>query len=288
MRRPRSLVGRSVSILWNRPSRWYYDVVVGYDARSGEHLVHYHDGDKRWHDLGHEQRSGQLRHSPRSGRRQRAAWPSSEAEAVQRRWPSYPVQNPGGRGKWQLYVREGIEGVGLRLAPQTLPLAMPQTLPADGSSLVLLWFEGIVLKGKDAVDRAVAQQSAEAEAPEPIEADDDDMAFVVKRTGAQLAECAVDPAAANAELLFVPRAGKRVPWPALVQTRAIAPGEPLCWVYNSNPTTPMGRQIRQWRRQEEELQELRASAEAARRQRRTDLNRDIRGRFKKDGRLKCV
>ena len=105
---------------------------------------------------------------------------------------------------------------------------------------------------------------------------------------AQLAECAVDPAAANAELLFVPRAGKRVPWPALVQTRAIAPGEPLCWVYNSNPTTPMGRQIRQWRRQEEELQELRASAEAARRQRRTDLNRDIRGRFKKDGRLKCV
>ena len=50
----------------------------------------------------------------------------------------------------------------------------------------------------------------------------------------------------------------------------------------------MGRQIRQWRRQEEELQELRASAEAARRQRRTDLNRDIRGRFKKDGRLKCV
>ena len=75
-----------------------------------------------------------------------------------------------------------------------MPLAMPQTLPADGSSLVLLWFEGIVLKGKDAVDRAVAQQSAEAEAPEPIEADDDDMAFVVKRTGAQLAECAVDPA----------------------------------------------------------------------------------------------
>ena len=136
--------------------------------------------------------------------------------------------------------------------------------------------------------RAVAQQSAEAEAPEPIEADDDDMAFVVKRTGAQLAECAVDPAAANAELLFVPRAGKRVPWPALVQTRAIALGEPLRWVYNSNPTTPMGRQIRQWRRQEEELQELRASAEAARRQRRTDLNRDIRGRFKKDGRLKCV
>ena len=54
----------------------------------------------------------------------------------------------------------------------------------------------------------------------------------------------------------MPRAGKRVPWPALVQTRAIAPGEPLRWVYNSNPTTPMGRQIRQWRRQEEELQEL--------------------------------
>ena len=80
-------------------------------------------------------------------------------------------------------------------------------------------------------------------------------------------------AAANAELLFVPRAGKRVPWPALVQTRAIAPGEPLRWVFNSNPATPMGRQIRQWRRQEEELQELRASAEAARRQRRTDLMR---------------
>ena len=35
-----------------------------------------------------------------------------------------------------------------------------------------------------------------------------------------------------------------------------APGEPRRWVYNSNPTTPMGRQIRQWRRQEEELQEL--------------------------------
>ena len=78
MRRPRSLVGRSVSILWNRPSRWYYGEVVGYDARSGEHLVHYHDSDERWHDLGHEQRSGQLRHSPRSGRRHRAAWPSSE------------------------------------------------------------------------------------------------------------------------------------------------------------------------------------------------------------------
>ena len=106
---------------------------------------------------------------------------------------------------------------------------------------------------------------------------------------AQLAECAVDPAAANAELLFVPRAGKRVPWPALVQTRAIAPGEPLRWVYNSNPTTPNGPPDPPVAASGGGAPgALRASAEAARRQRRTDLNRDIRGRFKKDGRLKCV
>ena len=271
--RHRLRVGTTVDVQWaNR--KWYRGIVVS--NNSGGLVVHYDDGDEERHEYA-EYAHGTVRvvdvGTPRRGR-----WPSSMEDAIEQKWSGYRV--PSVRGAIQIYRRLVGEGVGLRLAPQAKPLAMPCGI---GEERLLIWFEGTRFCGSDAVQRAA--QLTSSNAPEVIE--DVDGAFAPLRLGAQLAECAVDGAAPNCELAWAPR-GEHARWPVLVQTADIAPGESIRWLYNDDPTSPMARKVKKWRRgaelEAQRARERATIAEARRRQLLTDLGRCKDGTFKRKSR----
>ena len=181
--------------------------------------------------------------------------------------------------KLQLYTRAGMDGVGIRLAPQTTAAPAP-----EGGDQVLLFFEGEMLSGTDAAPRARARAASETSfAPEPIELGPR-CAFAPRREAAQLVEAAEDAATANAELRLVPRGPWRN-WPALVRTRAIAPGEAITWQYNTDPRSAgyaaMQREQLRWRKRARELAEREERLVLWKAQALVKDGRNARGRFVK-------
>ena len=46
-----ALVGATVTVYWGGDREWFTGVVKSYDAATRRHLIHYDDGDKKWHEL---------------------------------------------------------------------------------------------------------------------------------------------------------------------------------------------------------------------------------------------
>lgn len=271
--RYRLRVGTVIEVQW-ADRKWYRGVVVA--NNSDGLMVLYDDGDEERHRYA-EYTQGTVRvvgvGTPRLGR-----WPSSMKAAIEQKWAGFPV--PSIRGAIQIYRPLVGDGVGLRLAPQSKPLALPC---GTGEERLLIWFEGQWFLGPVAVQRAA--QLTSGDAPEVIEHADG--AFAPKRLGAQLAECAVGDAAPNCELAWV-RRGDHALWPVLVQIADIAPGESIRWVYNDDPANPMARKVKKWGRSaEREAQRARERAaivEARRLQLQKDLGRRRDGTFKRKSR----
>ena len=277
-------VGSEVEVQWlvGRTQRWCAGYVKEVD--DGHHLVVYDDGDQQWHALADELADGTARLLNASGLHGRAPfvpWPATEDEAVARRWSGFAITSS--RGKFQLYTRQGMLGLGLRQAPTAKALAAPPS--RGGEAALLMWFEGTVFDGHDAVARAAEFMRADAHkaAPEVVEVSTT-RALAPLRRAAQLAECAADAVDANAELCMLSREGHGL-WPALCQTRAIAPGEALRWVYNDDAANPMATLVRAWRRgacaRREATVPRKEQAAVAQRERLAALQRKPNGTFKK-------
>ena len=55
------VVRRRLKIWWEGDQRWYSGVVAQFGIVNSHHLLHYDDGEVKWHDLAHEEHHGQLK-----------------------------------------------------------------------------------------------------------------------------------------------------------------------------------------------------------------------------------
>ena len=220
-------VGMRLRVWWAGEARWFTGT-VGAARREGFDVC-YDDGDVRLTNL----HTALWQELPPIRRSSTERWPASEAEAVQRDWKGFPIACARPGAKLQTYGRDGMRGLGVRVAPQAKALLLPSAAGKGRTAQLLgrrlFWFEGDIFTGPNAERAAVAALAGNDGAPELIMLDAERF-MAPLRGSAQLVECAASPEAANCELnVELRRNGVR--WPALLQRHDIAAGKHAAHVH---------------------------------------------------------
>ena len=290
--------GDRIMVWWGGDERWFQGTVGGRAHGGRKVTVLYDDGDSVDHDLRRET----WQPLQEQKRRAQEPWPRSEDEAIAREWKGYPLTAE--RGCLQIYARDGMDGVGVRVAPQST------ALKCDGKHRALLWFDGevhgarppacgglalpnrmltdahgripcCVPAGADAERRANEMMKSMTErAPEPIKVSER-LFMSPRRCAAQLVECSADEPSANCVLMFLGR-GRHKQWPALVQRRQIERGEAVTFWYSAEPDNILYQMALAW-----SVHAGRMRKDAVRVQRARKRAKVVNGQ-RPNGQFKCV
>ena len=156
-------VGMRLRVWWAGEARWFTGT-VGAARREGFDVC-YDDGDVRLTNL----HTALWQELPPIRRSSTERWPASEAEAVQRDWKGFPIACARPGAKLQTYGRDGMRGLGVRVAPQAKALLLPSAAGKGRTAQLLgrrlFWFEGDIFTGPNAERAAVAALAGNDGAP---------------------------------------------------------------------------------------------------------------------------
>ena len=130
--------GCRIRLWWAGDGRYFAGTVGETTVQHGRRVVvFYDDGDSKAHDLRFEDWEPIAEHHRR---RPQDRWPQSEEEAIASEWKGFPLSSE--RGRLQIYAREGMAGVGVRVPAQA------NKIEAEGEAKALLWFEGTLFSAR--------------------------------------------------------------------------------------------------------------------------------------------
>jgi len=207
------------------------------------------------------------------GPKKSVGYPESLEEAITSNYNgftfSHTINEDGVFGKrtmkLQIFQRAGVDGVGIRLHQNTEDLELPANFDIKDMMTyewaLLFWWD-TDSKKTYVTQAGASKKCGGAETVSITDHNDNIEGYCApKRCGAQLVSCAQvkldeegnvvmkdgEPVTdANCKLMDLYNTDRGKGWPCLVQTRRIQRGEELKYVYNSDPSSDLYKEMVQW------------------------------------------